>query len=156
MARAFRDRARTHISSELAGIAERAARQAGATSGYMPDLRSLHADLQQLQPLIQVGPPDSLPACVKGRLCNKPAKYVPARSVLRARGLVLMKICKGVTGKAHGANRDVHAGDVIHQPRLCLPGRLRHLHSRAAGAQGPAGHSCRPAAQKLCCQATCS
>ena len=82
MARAFRDRARAHISNELAGIAERAARQAGATSGYMPDLRSLHADLQQLQPLIQVGQRDSMPACVKGKLCNRQANCIAACGML--------------------------------------------------------------------------
>ena len=54
MAQAFRDRAKLYISSELSSIADRAAKRAGP--GYVPDLRAMHAELQQLQPLIQAGP----------------------------------------------------------------------------------------------------
>ena len=61
MAQAFRDRAKLYISSQLGSIAERAAKRAGP--GYAPDLRAMHAELQQLQPLVQAGPRILLRAC---------------------------------------------------------------------------------------------
>ena len=54
VARVFRDRAQLHISNELSGMADRAARQPGAAGGYGPNLYAMHTELQRLQPLIQV------------------------------------------------------------------------------------------------------